>query len=79
VKAETDPQPSGEEMGMLLGKTSKTALLPIQNPPRSHNFHNEKIMRFYLATREQILVGPAGFEPTTFTQEPRMAVPYGFL
>ena len=25
------------------------------------------------------MVGPAGFEPTTFTQEPREAVLYGFL
>jgi hypothetical protein len=25
------------------------------------------------------LVGPAGFEPTTFTQEPREVTPYGFL
>jgi len=25
------------------------------------------------------LVGPAGFEPTTFTQEQREAEPYGFL
>jgi hypothetical protein len=26
-----------------------------------------------------LLVGLAGFEPTTSTQEPRNAVPYGFL
>ncbi len=36
--------------------------------------HSISIRLFYIN-----LVGPAGFEPTTFTQEPREAVLYGFL
>jgi hypothetical protein len=37
------------------------------------------MIKIQIGFKKKNLVGPAGFEPTTFTQEPREAVPYGFL
>ena len=56
--------------------------LTLKNPnyPFQKNYSFNICFSFnHFTLRNKKMVGPAGFEPTTFTQEPRKAVLYGFL